>query len=78
MAKPNTLKDLLFGGHIDMSDVREVARGVFDGKSDGIGPPGYVVKPAAFDDLDDRLQSYAVKIVLEFKVENVLDLEHDG
>lgn len=77
MSKPSTLKDLLAGGHINKSEVRKIARDIFDGTTTGAGPEGYVVTSVAFDDLDERLQGYVIKTVLEFKVENVFDTHPD-
>ena len=77
MTKPTTLKDLLAGNHIDTTEIRKIARELFDGKTTGAGPDGYVVTSVAFDDLDDRLQQYVVKAILEFPVENVLDSHSD-
>ena len=77
MSKPETLKDLLAGGHISLGEIKTIARGIFDGETTAAGPEGYVITAAAFDKMDDRLQQYAVKIILEFPVENVLEASSD-
>ena len=73
MTKPSTLKDLLAEGHIDKTEIRKIARDIFDGSTTGAGPEGYVITAVDFDVLDERLQQYVIKTILEFPVENILD-----
>lgn len=77
MTKPNTLKDLLAEGHISLSEVRVIARGMFDGETTAAGPEGYIITAANFDDLPDSARQFIVKGILEFKVKNVLDASDD-
>jgi hypothetical protein len=76
--KPKNLKDLLAGGHITKSEIRKIARTIFDGSTTAAGPEGYVITAAKFEDLSDACQQYIVKSILEFKVENVFDKKSDG
>jgi hypothetical protein len=76
MGKPTNLKDLLREGHITLSEVRKIAKDIFDGTTTAAGPEGYVVTASNFDDLPDHVQGFIVKGILEFSVENVLD-SHD-
>ena len=78
MTKPSNLKDLLAEGHIDKSEIRQIARDIFDGSTTGAGPDGYVITAVKYDDLDERLQQYVIKTILEFSVENILDANIDG
>ena len=71
--KPETLKDLLAGGHIVLGEVRNIAKSIFDGQMTAAGPEGYIITAARFDDLPDSCQQFIIKAVLEFKVTNVLD-----
>ncbi len=71
--KPETLKDLLAGGHIVLGEVRNIAKSIFDGKMTAAGPEGYIITAAKFDDLPDSCQQFIIKAVLEFKVTNVFD-----
>lgn len=73
MGKPTTLKDLLAGSHITKSEVRKIARDIFNGETTGAGPEGYVITAVNFDDLPEHVQGFVLKAILEFKVENVLD-----
>lgn len=73
--KPNTLKDLLGGGHIAIHEVDTIARGLFDGKTTAAGPEGYIIIAVNFDDLPEHVRGFIRKAVLEFKVENVLDVD---
>lgn len=80
MDKPNILRDLLAAGHISLTDVRNVAREIFDGKTTAAGPgqgglEGYVLTASQFDDLPEHVQGFVIKAVLAFGVENVLDAE---
>lgn len=80
MDKPNTLRDLLAAGHISLTDVRNVAREIFDGKTTAIGPlqggiSGYVLTASQFNDLPEHVQGFVIKAILAFGVENVLDAE---
>lgn len=76
LKKPSTLKDLLAGGHISLGAVEKVARQLFDGKTtaavDGID--GYIVTACSYDDLPDGVRSFLRKAILEFGVENILDV----
>lgn len=73
MPKPETIKDLLIAGHIDKSEVRAIARSIFDGKTQGAGPEGYLFTAAKWDDLPETAKQFIMKAILEFKVENVLE-----
>lgn len=75
MAKPEILKDLIAGGFINLSEIKLIARTMFDGETTAAGPEGYVITAAKFDDLPDACQQFIVKAILEFSVENVLDAE---
>lgn len=77
MSKPSNLKDLLAAGHISKAEIRAIARTMFDGETTAAGPEGYVITAADFDALDERLQQYVIKVLLEFPVENVLDAAED-
>lgn len=78
MTKPSNLKDLLAEGHITKSEITSIARDIFDGSTTGAGPDGYVITAIKYDDLDERLQTYVFKAILEFPVENILDASIDG
>ncbi len=73
MSKPNTMLDLLREGHIGLNEVRDIAREIFDGKTTGAGPEGYVVTACSYDDLPEHVRGFINKAVLAFAVENVLD-----
>ncbi len=81
--KPKIIKDLLAGGHITIGDVRNVARSIFDGENtaDGTGQgglEGYVITACMFDELPDHVQGFLVKAILEFKVQNFLDVKSEA
>ena len=76
--KPETLKDLLGEGHIEVGEIRKIARGIFDGETTAAGPEGYLITAANFDDLPDACQQFIIKAVLEFHVTNVLDAAEDA
>ena len=73
MSKPETLKDLLAEGHISKSEIRAIAKTIFDGVTKGAGPEGYLITAAKFDDLPEGTKQHIVKAILEFKVENVFE-----
>lgn len=73
--KPDTLKDLLAGGHIELGEVKKIAKTIFDGETTAAGPEGYVITAVDFDDLPDACQQFVVKAILEFRVNNILDLD---
>lgn len=75
MSNPETLADLVRGGHASLGEVREIAKDIFDGKTSGAGPEGYVVTFPLFDDLPDHVQSFILKAFQFSKVENVLDYQ---
>jgi len=75
--KPNNLKDLLKDGHITHGEVRNIAKGIFDGETTAAGPEGYIITASKFDDLPDHVQGFIIKGILEFTVENVLDAGAD-
>ena len=75
MPKPETLKDLVAGGHTTLSEVRAIARAIFNSEITMAGPEGYLVTGVNLDDLSDNCQQFIVKAVLEFSVENILDVE---
>lgn len=77
MSKPETLRDLLAGGHINLTEVRVIARSIFDGETTAAGPDGYIIKAVAYDDLPDHVQGFINKAILAFSVENVLDAGSD-
>jgi hypothetical protein len=77
MNKPNTLKDLLIGSHISLQEVDTIARSIFDGETTAAGPEGYVITAVNYDDLPEHVQGFVRKAVLEFRVENVLDVAED-
>lgn len=77
MSKPIILKDLLREGHITLSEVRKIARDIFNGKTTAAGPEGYIITAAKFEDLPEHVQGFIVKGILEFKVENVLEAHED-
>ncbi len=72
--KPETLKDLLAGGHITLGEVRNIAKSLFDGETTAAGPEGYIITAVALDKLPDHVQQFIVKGILEFQVTNVLDV----
>ena len=81
--KPKIIKDLLAGGHITKGDVKNIARSIFDGgnTAEGTGQgglEGYTITACLFDDLPDHVQGYVVKAILEFKVENFLDVKAEA
>lgn len=78
MNKPNTLRDLLVAGHISLTDVRGIARMIFDGKTTAAGPlegavSGYVLTACKFDDLPEHVRGFVIKAILAFGVENVFE-----
>lgn len=77
MSKPSTVLDLVQGGHMTMSEVRVIARQLFDGATTGAGPEGYVITASNYDNLGDHVKQWIDKAILAFAVENVLDA-HDG
>jgi len=81
--KPKIIKDLLAGGHITSGDVKNIARSMFDGKNtaDGTGQgglEGYIITACTFDELPDHVQGFIVKAILEFKVQNFLDVKEEA
>lgn len=78
MSKPSTMLDLLRDGHVGLNDVRTVAREIFDGKTTGAGPEGYVITACSYDDLPEHVQGFVNKAILAFTVENVLDAGEPG
>lgn len=78
MSKPTNLKELMEAGHLTKEEVRGIARSMFDGKTTAAGPEGYVITAVSFDDLDERLQQYIIKVLLQFPIENVLDAADDS
>lgn len=81
MDKPTILRDLLTTGHVSLTDVRNVARMIFDGKTTAAVPmesaiEGYVITACKFDDLPEHVRGFVIKAVLAFGVENVLDAEN--
>lgn len=78
MSKPETLRDLLAGGHINLAEVRVIARSLFDGETTAAGPNGYIIKAVAYDDLPEHVQGFINKAILAFSVENVLDAGSDN
>jgi len=81
--KPKIIKDLLANGHITVGDVKNIARSIFDGHNtaDGTGQgglEGYIITACVFDDLPDHVQGFIVKAVLEFKVQNFLDVKSEA
>lgn len=76
MVKPTTIKDLLLGDHISKSAVKKIAQTIFNGETTATFPEleGYVVTAVKFDNLPEGTKQHIVKAVLEFKIENVLDL----
>ena len=75
MPKPETLKDLVAGGHTNLNEVRAIARAIFNSEITMAGPEGYLVTGVNLDDLSDNCQQFIVKAILEFSVENILDVE---
>lgn len=81
--KPKIIKDLLAGGHITIGDVRNIARSIFDGHNtaEGTGQgglEGYVITACDFDSLPDHVQGFLVKAILEFSVQNFLDVKEEA
>lgn len=81
--KPKIIKDLLAGGHITIGDVKNIARSIFDGDNtaEGTGQgglEGYTITACVFDDLAPHIQGFIVKAILEFKVENFLDVKTEA
>jgi len=73
MAKPQTLKDLMIGGHVGRNEIEAIARALFTDATTMAGPEGYLVTGVNYDDLPPHVQGFIFKGILEFKVENVLD-----
>ena len=78
MDNSTTLLALLAGGHISLTDVRSIARTIFNGETTAAGPTeggleGYVITASQFDDLPEHVQGFVIKAILAFKVENVLE-----
>lgn len=73
MSKPETLQDLIAGGHASLGDARTIAKDIFNDRNSGAGPEGYVVIFPNFDDLPDHIQQFIVKAFALSRVENVLD-----
>ena len=44
MTKPNTLRDLLRGGHISLGEVRSIAKSIFDGEMTAAGGVAYRIE----------------------------------
>ena len=81
--KPKIIKDLLAGGHITKGDVKNIARSIFDGgnTAEGTGQgglEGYTITACLFDDLPDHVQGFVLKAILEFKVQNFLDVQEEA
>ena len=77
MSKPKTLHDLLIGQHINLREVDDIARTVFDGVTTGAGPEGYMMTACKYDDLPQHIRDFTRKAFLYFTVENVLDANED-
>ncbi len=80
--KPKIIKDLLAGGHITIGDVKSIARTMFDGEQvtdagEG-GLEGYVIEACTFDELPIHVQGFIIKAILEFKVQNFLDVKEEA
>ena len=73
MNKPKTLHDLLIGQHISLREIEDIARTVFDGKTTGAGPEGYIITACHYDDLPKHIKEYTRKAFFSFTVENILD-----
>ena len=58
MSKPTNLKDLLVENHISLSEVRKIARNIFDGKTTAAGPEGYVITAVDFDKLPEHVRGF--------------------
>ena len=81
--KPKIIKDLLLGNHITKGDVKNIARSIFDGNNTAEdtgqgGLEGYTITACVFDELPDHVQGFIVKAILEFKVENFLDVRTEA
>lgn len=81
--KPKIIKDLLANGHITIGDAKNIARSIFDGHNtaDGTGQgglEGYTITACNFDDLPDHVQGFIVKAILEFQVQNFLDVKEEA
>jgi len=79
MNKPETLRDLLGGGHISITEVDKIISNstLFDGVTTSAGPEGYVITAVAYNDLPEHVRGFIRKAVLAFTVENVLDASED-
>lgn len=75
MSKPKTMKDLVVGGFANLSEITTLARAIFNTEITMAGPEGYLVTGVNFDDLPDTCQQFIRKAILEFSVENILDVE---
>ena len=73
MPKPNTMLDLLKGGHINLGEVNVIARAMFNTEVTMAGPEGYLVTGVNFDDLPKHIREFISKAILQFTVENILD-----
>lgn len=73
MNKPNTMKDLMIGGHIGRNEVEAIARALFTDATTMAGPEGYLVTGVNYDALPQHVRGFIYKAILEFHVENVLD-----
>lgn len=81
--KPKIIKDLLASGHITIGDAKNIARSIFDGNNTANGTgqgglEGYVITACKFDDLADHIQGFIVKAILEFQVQNFLDVKTEA
>ena len=77
MNEINTLKDLHIGGHLSRAEVTNIAKSLFDGKTEMAGPDGYVITACDYDKLPEHIQGFIFKAILDFKATNILDKEDD-
>jgi hypothetical protein len=78
MSKPETIKDLEIAGAFSKTDGRALASEFLSGYggvfySEVASLQGYEIAMPKFEDLDQGLQGYLVKVVIEATVTNVLD-----
>lgn len=81
--KPKIIKDLLSSGHITIGDTKNIARSIFDGHNtaEGTGQgglEGYVITACKFDELAEHIQGFIIKAILEFQVQNFLDVKTEA
>jgi hypothetical protein len=74
MSKPSNLKELLRDGHISIGEVCKIAESIFDGQTTSAGPEGYMITAVHFEDLPNHVRGFILKGILEFKVQNILDV----